>query len=94
MPINAILNAFKTHNSAPLLKGIKRGVERECLRIDNTRLAQSAHPTELGSALTNKYITTDFSESLLEFITPASADVDVTMAQLHDIHRFTLENIG
>jgi glutamate--cysteine ligase len=94
LSINAILDAFKTHNAAPLLKGIKRGVERECLRIDSERLAQTPHPSALGSALTNKYITTDFSESLLEFITPASADVDDTMAQLHDIHRFTLENLG
>ena len=38
------------------------------------RLAQTPHPEALGSALTNDQITTDYSESLLEFITPALPD--------------------
>lgn len=80
--------------SAGLLKGIKRGVERECLRIESNRLAQTSHQNALGSALTHPYITTDFSESLLEFITPACSDIDTTLAQLEDIHKFTLSNIG
>ncbi|MFW7344424.1 glutamate--cysteine ligase, partial [Pollutimonas sp. H1-120] len=60
-----------------------RGVERETLRytVDGS-IAQTPHPEALGSALTNAWITTDFAESLLEFITPVSNNVDTLMAQL------------
>lgn len=77
------------------LTGIKHGVEREALRIESSgKLAQSSHPAALGSALTHEYITTDFSESLLEFITPPEADPNVTLGQLRDIHKFVLQNTG
>ena len=75
--------------------GIKHGVEREALRIttDGT-LSDARHPETLGSALTHESITTDFSEALLEFITPPESDVELTLAQLADIHKFTLTNMG
>lgn len=91
--IDSILSTLSEQGSASALKGIKRGVERECLRINKHRLAQTSHQSALGSALTHPYITTDFSESLLEFITPACSDIDTTLAQLEDIHKFTLSNI-
>ncbi|GAL27934.1 glutamate-cysteine ligase [Vibrio variabilis] len=72
-----------------------RGVERESLRYtDDGRLATTPHPKALGSAFTNEYITTDFSESLLEFITPVSRDVDTLINQLSDIHHFTQTKLG
>ncbi|MFD2178632.1 glutamate--cysteine ligase [Veronia pacifica] len=78
-----------------VLKGIGRGVEREALRISaQGDLSSTPHPAQLGSALTNQWITTDFSESLLEFITPVSRSVPETLGQLHDIHRFTIQNLG
>ena len=54
-----------------LANSISRGIEKESLRVskDNS-ISNSDHPLALGSALTNKYITTDFSEALLELITP------------------------
>ena len=53
------------------LKGIQRGLERETLRVNaDGTLATTGHPEALGSALTHKWITTDFAEALLEFITP------------------------
>ncbi len=74
---------------------IARGVEREALRYTlNGRLAQTRHPSGLGSALTNKWVTTDFSESLLEFITPVSNDVEKLLGQLSDIHHFTVKEMG
>lgn len=77
------------------LPGIKHGVEREALRINpNGSLAQTPHPESLGAALTHEYITTDFSESLLEFITPPESDPEKTVAQLRDIHKYVLNNIG
>lgn len=85
-------------NSAPLkqaVTGIRRGIERETLRVKaDGKLALTPHADKLGSALTHPWITTDFSESLLEFITPASNSIDTTLAQLSDIHRFTIKNIA
>lgn len=77
------------------IKGIQRGIERETLRVnEDGTLALTPHSKILGSALTHPWITTDFSESLLEFITPVSDSIDTTLAQLSDIHRFTMRNIG
>lgn len=75
-------------------KQFGRGIEREALRFDlEDHLALTPHPKALGSALTNQWITTDFSESLLEFITPVSHDVDVLLGQLKDVHHFTMMNM-
>ena len=77
------------------ITGIRRGIERETLRIKpDGRLSQLDHPLALGSALTHPLITTDFSESLLEFITPAQTNIEVTVAQLTDIHKFALSQLG
>lgn len=77
------------------LPGIKHGVEREGLRInEGGSLAQTPHPKAIGSALTHSSITTDFSESLLEFITPPETDPKTTLAQLNDIHKYVLSNMG
>ncbi|WP_050463113.1 glutamate--cysteine ligase [Herbaspirillum autotrophicum] len=66
-----------------------RGVERETLRVDATgQLSSRPHPAALGSALTNEQITTDYSESLLEFITPAEHDIATALQRLDEIHRF------
>ena len=47
-----------------------RGLEKESLRVTpDGHLAQTPHPAALGSALCHPWITTDYSESLLEFIT-------------------------
>ncbi len=77
------------------ITGIRRGIERETLRMkpDGT-LSQQDHPRSLGSALTHPLITTDFSESLLEFITPATSSIETTLEQLTDIHRFAMRQLG
>ncbi len=72
-----------------LLTQCLHGIERECLRVDgHGKLALTPHPRALGSALTNPQITTDYSESLLEFITPTSTSVEKTLEELDEIHRF------
>jgi glutamate--cysteine ligase len=70
-------------------------LRRKGLRVDSSTgmLAQSPHPQALGSALTHPSITTDYSESLLEFITPVAHDVELTLAQLDAIHRFTASQL-
>ncbi|QCI23930.1 glutamate--cysteine ligase [Buchnera aphidicola (Macrosiphoniella sanborni)] len=78
-----------------LLTGIFRGIERETLRIKkNGDFSQTKHPYFLGSPLTHQWITTDFSENLLEFITPASNKIDDLLSFLTDIHCFTASNIN
>ena len=73
---------------------VNRGLEKESLRVTTDGyIAVSDHPVILGSALTNPYITTDFSEALLEFITPAYQDIDKTLSVLENIHSFTVMNL-
>jgi glutamate--cysteine ligase len=73
-----------------LLGECLHGIERECLRVDRDgQLALTPHPQALGSALTHAQITTDYSESLLEFITGTATDPAATLDELENIHRFT-----
>ncbi|MES2258795.1 MAG: glutamate--cysteine ligase [Pseudomonadota bacterium] len=78
-----------------VLGGGLRGIERETLRVDPTgHLAATPHPAPLGAALTHPEITTDYAETLLEFITPAEHDIAVTLAKLDAIHRFSYTKLG
>ena len=78
-----------------LFKNILRGVEKESLRVTHQGgLALTPHPTALGSTLTHPQITTDYSEALLEFITPPSTSVADVLKTLDNIHRYTYQNIG
>ena len=77
------------------LRGMRRGIEKESLRADDAgELALTPHPALLGSALTHPHITTDFSESQLEFITGVHADVDSCIAELTEIHQFVYRALG
>ena len=74
-------------------QGLK-GLEKESLRITRDgKISQSRHPAKLGSALTHPYITTDYSEALLEFITPPFNETNNTLAFLEDIHQFVYDNL-
>jgi glutamate--cysteine ligase len=93
--LSSALNALSATPHQHAIKGIKRGIERESLRIKGTgAISTLGHPKGVGSALTNGHITTDFSESLLEFITPVSESATETLAQLKDLQKFTLEHMG
>jgi glutamate--cysteine ligase len=66
-----------------------RGIERESLRVTHDgRLAMTPHPLALGSALTHPSLTTDYSEALIELITPAEHDAAITLEKLDELHRF------
>jgi len=89
------LAALANAETAQLLAGVQRGIEKESLRITpQGHLAQTAHPESLGSALCHPYITTDYSEALMEFITPVFTDIDRALGTLDDIHRYVYHNIG
>jgi glutamate--cysteine ligase len=82
-------------NGGDVLYGGLKGVEKEALRISpDGLLAETPHPPNLGSALTHRYITTDFSEALLEFVTPAFATTWEALRCICDIHQFTYEQLG
>jgi glutamate--cysteine ligase len=89
------IRALLDSRASPTLTGIRRGIEKESLRITpDGRLSQQPHPAALGSKLTNPWITTDYSEALLEFITPPTDCIDEPIHFLDDIHRFVYANIG
>ncbi len=78
-----------------LLSGMLRGIEKEGLRSTlQGQLAQSPHPLALGSALTHSLITTDYSEALLEFITPPCHSLPVLTDWLRDLHAFTQQRLS
>jgi glutamate--cysteine ligase len=84
-----------TAQSGGVLYGGLKGVEKESLRVTpDGVLAQTPHPAGLGSPLTNRYITTDFSEALLEFVTPALATTWEALRCICDIHQFTYAQLG
>ncbi|OBV39445.1 glutamate--cysteine ligase [Janthinobacterium psychrotolerans] len=87
--------ALLTEDANRALLGGLRGIERETLRVDHAgHLASTPHPIALGSALTHPEITTDYAEALLEFITPAEADIAVTIQQLDTVHRHAYSRLG
>ena len=88
------IGAFSQNENLAAIAGIGRGIEREALRIlPEGKLSDHGHYRQLGSALTHGQITTDYSETLLEFITPVSFSPEQTIAQLQDIQKYTFDNI-
>jgi glutamate--cysteine ligase len=83
------LAGLQQNGGGKLLAGGGHGVEKESLRITPEGLiAQTPHPEKLGSALTNKFITTDYSEALLEFVTPPESSAWAVQQFICDIHQF------
>ena len=71
-----------------------KGVEKESLRVTPRGLiAKSPHPRALGSALTNEHITTDYSEALIELVTPAFPETWELTQYLCDLHQFVYLNL-
>ena len=40
------------------------GIEKESLRVSQSTISRRKHPESMGSPLSNRYITTDFTEAL------------------------------
>ncbi len=82
------LNSLSAPAFYTALKGIKRGIEREGLRVDASGyLSKAPHPKALGSSLTHPLITTDYSEALLEIITAPTTDFEAMFEQLEVLHQ-------
>lgn len=88
------LDYLIAQNQQHLLIGGFIGLEKESLRVSNNgKISQKPHPHSLGSALTHPHITTDYSEALLEFITPAFADVRKTLEFMETIHQYVYHHL-
>lgn len=70
------------------------GLEKESLRVlPEGGISQTLHPESLGAALTNPQITTDFSEALIELITPPCDSVAEVIQSLDNIQNFVYRNL-
>ncbi len=72
------------------------GIEKENIRVDESGiLSQTPHPKVFGNKRKHPYITTDFSESQVEMITPPLPDIKETLGfleTLHDVISLELNN--
>ena len=88
-------NIKRLFSPKELLKG-NFGIEREGLRCDESgKLSMKNHPKVFGDKLSNPYITTDFSESQMELITPAFKSTEETykfLSALYDIVAMEIED--
>jgi glutamate--cysteine ligase len=70
------------------------GLEKESLRVAaDGGIAQTPHPAKLGAALTHPSITTDYSEALLELVTPPFQHFSDTLGFLDDTHRYVYSQL-
>ncbi len=92
---NAIdkLHRLEGGGTFPLTGGMI-GIEKESLRVGGDGIiAQTPHPASLGSALKHPWITTDYSEALLELITPPFPDAQAALDFLQQLHQFVYQHI-
>ena len=76
------------------LRSGRKGIEREALRVDSDfRISKKGHEYYFGSALCNSYLTTDFSESLLEIVTPAYHELGSLINFLEDSHHYVSKTL-
>jgi glutamate--cysteine ligase len=88
------LSALVNSGQPQILQGGRKGVEKESLRVrPDGALATTPHPRSLGSALTNVHITNDYSESLIELVTPAFTTSWELLQYLLDLHQFVYRHL-
>ena len=89
--IKEFINSIDSNSS--LMSG-KIGIEKESLRISDLKLSKIPHEELLGSALFNRYITTDFSDAQIEFITPPFNQNENVSSFLDNLHHYTSKKIN
>ncbi len=63
------------------------GLEKENIRVDQQGvIAQTPHPASFGDRVKHPFITTDFSESQIEMITPPMSSISEALGFLETIH--------
>src|SRR5687768_1611137 len=78
-----------------VLSGGLKGADGEALRVTPSgRISHASHPRALGSALTHPHVTTDYSEALIELVTPPFPRAWELQQYLCDIHQFVYSELG
>ncbi|MGY8840475.1 MAG: glutamate--cysteine ligase [Pseudomonadales bacterium] len=92
------LQQVKNSPVAKTLGSLQCGIEKEGLRVGvSGRVSHKDHPKSLGSSLTHGSITTDYSEALLEYITPVFQSPVAALDFMQELHSFSasqLHDIG
>ncbi len=92
--VNQRAKALISDANSDFFSSRRVGLEKETLRIDeHGKIAQSDHPEALGAALCHPHVTTDFSESLLEMVTPPCPSVSQALDYIVGIHQFILPRL-
>lgn len=88
------LIVLRKDNAGELLAGGLRGLEKESLRVARSGgIAQTGHPQAIGAALTNPWITTDYSEAMIEFVTPPMQSAQDALCFLRDVQNFVYQRL-
>tara|TARA_B100000035_G_scaffold51533_1_gene40089 strand:- start:1743 stop:3302 length:1560 start_codon:yes stop_codon:yes gene_type:complete len=88
------LENLSKHSFISFLKNSKIGLEKESLRVDkNGTISYKMHPEKFGASLTNRYITTDYSEALIEIVTPPCCSHKEVLNYLENIIAFIYKNL-
>ena len=88
------LSSLVNSGQPEVLQGGRRGVEKESLRVTpQGHLARTGHPRALGSALASEHITTDYSEALIELVTPTFTTAWELLQYLLDLHQFVYRHL-
>ncbi len=81
-----MIDLFSSESARQLLLNGKWGLEEEALRVTPSGdLSLTPHPEVFGDKIVNPYVTTDFSESQMELITPAFGTIEKSFSFLGDL---------
>lgn len=90
-----MIQLFSNEEGGRILKGGNFGLELESQRVTaDGGLALTPHPAVFGSKIENSRITTDFSESQIEMVTPAFQTAEEVYASLDAIRREVENGVG
>jgi glutamate--cysteine ligase len=93
-PFERRLAGLLNSGQKDVLQGGRKGVERESLRVSpDGQISRRPHPRALGSPLTSEHITTDYSEALIELVTPPFTQTWELLQYLCDIHQFVYRHL-
>ncbi len=93
--LNNLSDILKKNSFGNLLKEGLFGIEKENVRVDTDgKLSMTPHNVLLGNKETNPYITTDFSDSQVEMITPPLPSINEVHGFIETIHDIITDSIG
>lgn len=89
-----LLSIIKEHNLVAFLFEGKFGLEKENVRVTKEgHLSLKEHPLTFGDKSKNPFITTDFSESQIELITPPMASIEEAYNLLDTLNNIVTLNL-